>query len=324
MSSYYNEIDPFAAQWLRELIAQGHIADGVVDERSIEYVKPDDLAGFTQCHFFAGVGVWSYALRQAGWPDDRPVWTGSCPCPPFSSAGKRKMCPACGGKPVCHAYRTGCFRCTSCGHDWVADGRHLWPELYRLICERRPGVCFGEQVAGRDGDAWGDIVQSCLEIYGYAVGRVPFAACGVGSPQQRKRLYWVADADSSAGRQRRAIDRGHQGGDAHPGARSGGGGDVGGLANADSQRREKQHTLLRQKQKHYIEVARRGPTNGHWRNADWLGCRDEKWRPVEPGTFPLADGAPARVGRLRGYGNAIVAQQAAAFVEAVMGHLADV
>ena len=63
--SYYNEIDPFAAQMLRNLIKAGHIAPGDVDERSIEDVRPDDLRGYAQCHFFAGVGVWSYALRRA-------------------------------------------------------------------------------------------------------------------------------------------------------------------------------------------------------------------------------------------------------------------
>ena len=75
VSSYYNEFDPFAAAWLRELIKDGQIADGEVDERSIVDVRPDDLRGFTQCHFFAGIGGWSYALRLAGWPDDAPVWT---------------------------------------------------------------------------------------------------------------------------------------------------------------------------------------------------------------------------------------------------------
>jgi len=80
MSAYYNEFDPKAAAWLRELIKAGLIADGEVDERSIVDVRAVDLRGFRQCHFFAGIGGWSYALRLAGWSDDRAAWTGSCPC----------------------------------------------------------------------------------------------------------------------------------------------------------------------------------------------------------------------------------------------------
>ena len=40
MTAYYNEIDPYAAQLLRNLIDAGDIAPGVVDERSIEDVAP--------------------------------------------------------------------------------------------------------------------------------------------------------------------------------------------------------------------------------------------------------------------------------------------
>ncbi len=65
---------------------------------------------------------------------------------------------------------------------------------------------------------------------------------------------------------------------------------------------------------------RPGPANGFWADADWLFCRDGKWRPVEPGTFPLADGAPARVGRLRAYGNAINAEAAIAFIQCAMNY----
>ena len=63
---------------------------------------------------------------------------------------------------------------------------------------------------------------------------------------------------------------------------------------------------------------RRSPINGFWRDADWLYCRDGKWRPVRPGSFPLVDGIPARVGRLRAYGNAINIEAATAFIKSYM------
>lgn len=166
MSAYYNEIDPSAAAWLRRLIAKGLIADGEVDERSIEDVKPDDLLGFTQCHFFAGIGGWSYALRLAGWQDDQPVWTGSCPCQPFSAAGK--------------------------GNGFT-DERHLWPAFFHLIENARPEQIFGEQVAGKDGAEWLGLVCDDLEAAGYDIGAVIFPSHAVGSPQLRERTYFGAN-----------------------------------------------------------------------------------------------------------------------------------
>lgn len=168
--AYYNEIDPYAAQWLRNLIAAGHIAKGEVDERSIADVRADDLRGFTQCHFFAGIGVWSHALRKAGWADDKALWTGSCPCQPFSVAGK------------------------GAGE---ADERHLWPAWFNLIRECRPVALFGEQVDAAIRHGWLDAVQADMEGIGYAVGATVFPAAGVGAPHGRHRLYFVADANEA-------------------------------------------------------------------------------------------------------------------------------
>jgi len=163
--NYYNEFDPNAAAWLRELIKENLIPQGEVDERSIKDVGANDLVGFTQCHFFAGVSGWSRALRLAGWPDDKPVWTGSCPCQPFSSAGKQKG---------------------------FADERDLWPEFYRLIAECRPERIFGEQVEGAIRQGWLDRVCADMESQNYAVGAVVLGAHSVGAPHIRQRLYWGA------------------------------------------------------------------------------------------------------------------------------------
>lgn len=164
--AYYNEVEPFAVQWLRQLIAAGLIADGEVDQRSISEVAPDDLRPFQQCHFFAGIGGWSLALRKAGWRDDRSAWTGSCPCQPFSGAGHRK------------------------GTD---DERHLWPEFARLIRAARPSVIFGEQVAGPDGVDWAGHVSADLRQEGYDTGVFVLPAFAFGCPQTRERVYFAAD-----------------------------------------------------------------------------------------------------------------------------------
>ena len=165
MVAYYNEWDAYAAQWLRNLIAAGHLPAGDVDERSITEVQADDLKGYTQCHFFAGIGGWSYALSLAGWPADRPVWTGSCPCQPFSLAGKQE------------------------GQD---DSRHLWPVWLDLIAQRRPSGVFGEQVASAVAQGWLDEVAVDLEGQGYAVAAAVLPACALGALHRRDRLWFVA------------------------------------------------------------------------------------------------------------------------------------
>lgn len=176
--AYYSEIDPAAAAILRELIARNVIAPGDVDDRSIKDVRPGDLDGYTQCHFFAGGGLWSVAARLAGWPDDRPLWTGSCPCQPFSAAGK------------------------GLGTD---DPRHLWPDFHRLISACRPAVVMGEQVAGAAGYAWFDGVRTDLAVEKYAGRCVDIPACAIDAPHQRNRLYWIAVADAFGERCSEAV-----------------------------------------------------------------------------------------------------------------------
>jgi len=323
LSAYYNEVDRYAAQWLRNLIAAGHIAPGDVDERSIVDVRADDLKGYTQAHFFAGIGGWSLALRLAGWPDDRPVWTGSCPCQPFLAAGAGKA---------------------------ADDERHLWPAWFPLIRELAPAIVFGEQVEAAIGWGWLDAVFADLEEQGYACGATVLPACGVGAPHIRQRCWFVADAHRERTRRGTGTNLG-----AACAAESAGGGhrhinDVeragknGDVANSDSSRQRPrrpskasdgintprvQPTGLRASEflahternggrsDEPWRQAHRRKANG-WSDASWLECTDGKARPVEPGTFPLAHGIPGRVGRLRAYGNAIVAPLAAEFIAASM------
>ena len=380
---YMNEIDPYCAQWLQNLMDAGVLPAGHIDTRSIEDVTPNDLAGYTQCHFFAGLGGWIYALDLAGWPRDRPVWTGSCPCQPFSSAGKGAG---------------------------FADERHLWPAWQHLIAQCRPPVVFGEQVASKDADPWIDLVHADMEGMGYAFGCVPFPSAGVGAPHIRDRNYWVADANNSgrigwwpsqagdgrdstrqqserfcdaggmadanggnaraereqrSGQQRQqqanggvgrvaytdrweqqgvTVLRGNERNGPDAGWPQGGRGaaacgEHGRMGNPadESRERDARGVLGAEAPKHGARLAVDGclpfglehasagvgphaasPLHGFWRDADWLGCTDGKWRPVEPGTFPLAHGIPGRVGRLRAYGNAINPHQAAEFVAAFM------
>jgi DNA (cytosine-5)-methyltransferase 1 len=167
VTAIYNEIEPFAVDWLRNLVAAGHIAPGVVNDRSITDLTPADVTGPGQRHFFAGIGGWSYALRLAGVPDDASIWTGSCPCQPFSAAGRQLG---------------------------TSDARHLWPTWFALIRECRPSVVFGEQVASDPGLHWLDEVFADLEGQGYTVGAADLCAAGVGAPHIRQRLYFVAHA----------------------------------------------------------------------------------------------------------------------------------
>lgn len=282
--NYYNEFDPAAAQWVRNLIAAGLIPPGDVDERSIEDVTPNELRGYTQHHFFAGIAGWAFALDLAGWPRDMPVITGSCPCQPFSSAGK------------------------GAGFD---DQRHLWPAWFHLIRQLKPKRIFGEQVASAVGHGWLDLVSADLEAEGYAVGAAVLGAHSVGAPHIRQRLYFVADAASIGHHGRRTGETGS--GPSESDRSRHAAGELGHAINPRSQGYGRPVNV--DDPQGWQGAERHGATSGFW-DGEWRLGADGKARLVEPGIEPLASGIPARMVRLRAYGNAICPQTAAAFIRA--------
>lgn len=364
MMDLYNDNDPGAAAWLRELMAGGHIPEGQIDERSILDVEAGDTAGFRRCHWFAGIGGWAEALRLAAWPDAIPCWTGSPPCQPFSAAGKRA------------------------GRD---DARHLGPAFVNLVRAARPPVLFGEQVASSDvfghaakpgkrdrggapAWAWCDDLFLRLEAAGYAAWALDIPAAGIGAPHIRQRCFFaavdlrfapggLADRDDAGlegrgqpGRERASQRPAGPGGLAvglEHGASDGRqqrraepvrrglarGRGACGLADGTGQRWNGRQDTAGPGGRLGAEAGcsageRSRPTDSFWRDADWLFCRDGKWRPAERSFFGMDDGvsgglvhgrafvpashplAPShkdarRVMRLRGYGNAIVPQAAA-------------
>lgn len=317
MAVYYNENDPFAAQWLREMIKLGELPGGDVDERSITAVSGDDLRGYVHCHFFAGIGGWAYAARLAGWPLDRPLWTGSCPCQPWSAAGKLR------------------------GAD---DPRHLWPDFFRLIRAARPPVVVGEQVALAAGYEWIDGVCADLEGEGYAFRAVDVPACAVDAPHIRNRLYWVSLADARGGRrggrapepQRQAQERAADEGD-HEGVLGLGRGaglegharhDVGPFGPATpTDGAGRPVALPEHGRREGWDSEGGGAGAAHpsddehrsfWADAQWITCHDGQARRVQPDTPLLVHGIPGRVGLWRGFGNAIVPSLAAEVLRALM------
>lgn len=304
MTAWYNEPDSFAADWLESLIFKKLIAHGVIDRRPIQEIHPTDLNGFRQCHFFAGIGGWSYALRLAQWPDALSVWTGSCPCQPFSNSGSKRG---------------------------TSDDRHLWPYFRDLIAQCCPPVCFGEQVTSPLGRSWLASIRADLEKMGYGVGAADLCAASIGAPHIRQRLYWVAESAQlpqrthngkyEEGRISQSTAGRHRYGDR--------------VAYSDKQRlegwgskQEHEHSLLpwagsmeggtcgrRSHRRHEKPMPRPSDV---WSKAEYLALSDGSLRPTQPGLFPLAHGVPFRVGRLRGYGNAIVPQVAAEFIRAYL------
>ena len=281
MRHYYSEWDPFAAAWLRNLIAAGHLPAGDVDERSIADVQPDDVRGYVQCHWFAGIGGWPLALAMAGWPADRPVWTGSCPCQPFSNAGRKQG---------------------------FADDRHLWPQFLRLIAKRRPATVFGEQVASAS--AWLGLVRGDLASLDYAVGAMPVEAASADADHFRDRYWFVADRDGGGGGEgeqaaatarHRCAPFSEDGGVYRPLVHDPSLGWGEGWTEHEFRSRGFAAAVASIDGRPYVE------------------CPDGRWRRLPPPRVRwLGNGIPARVAKLRALGNAIDPRPAAEVIRAFM------
>jgi DNA (cytosine-5)-methyltransferase 1 len=301
---YYNEFDRYPAQWLRNLMDAGQITGGVVDERSIVDVLPDELKGFTQCHFFAGIAGWPLALKMAGWPQDRQIWSASLPCQPFSNAGLRK-----GQK----------------------DERHLWPIFFNLVRECRPEFVIGEQVEAAIRMGWLDGIFTDLEAEGYTCGAVVLGAHSVGAPHIRQRLFWVAHTSSE--RHKNVMERSTESSGQNKQretAISGRSGTDCGVGNAESDNKRRSWEPC--------EGDRRKSEAGRssaWSDYILAPCADGKARRVGFRLTEVVDGISrnlerprpidiltvkeeARVGKIKAYGNAICSQTAAEFIKAFM------
>ena len=248
--------------------------------------------------------------------------TGGFPCQPYSLAGKRG------------------------GND---DDRALWPQMLRVIREARPTWVIGENVPGIISLAL-DGVLADLEREGYACETFLLPACAVDAKHRRNRVWIVGYSErperwAQCGARERlegkvCLSQRKEG----PSGAGIAGEDVANGTGERLQKRQRENwkpnagsiskswvdTLRdceatahanggRQSQCAELNGSKaQDTTNGHSRRRHTDGCSSPaRWLP-EPDVGRVAHGIPSRVDRLKGLGNAIVPQVAAALLSKIV------
>jgi DNA (cytosine-5)-methyltransferase 1 len=353
MRAYYNDHDPQKCAWLRELIKASVITDGDVDERDIQDVKPSELVGYERVHFCAGIGVWDYALNLAGWTgpvwtaslpcpgfscagkgggfdDPRHLW------PVFAPLVRECRPRTLFGEQADDAVGFGWLDLVS--GDLEAEGYavaaavlgahsvgapHIRQRLY--FCAHSAAERFSRRSGGTSNEVASPqryAKQSKSERLRNAGERAHAERDGGRADLAgREPEGRTADGrDSATGDGSDPTERGLRidgsapglcGHAAQPDA-------TGSISDPGSDRSKAGIPEQAQGQERLSAIAQyasdRGCTRGFWADCDWWYGRDGKYRPIESGLFPLAHGSAARVLRLRGYGDAVVAPLAAEFI----------
>jgi len=236
----------------------------------------DDLRGFLENEWRVPV---IRDVREFPAEDYRgaDLLTAGVPCQPASVAGKRRG---------------------------AADDRWLWPQSIDIIERARPRWCLLENPVGIVTMGLDGIIAQ-VENLGYTVGTLEIPACAVEAPQERMRVWLVANRSDSGlegadttrpvSAMRRVAE--HDGsGTVADGNNVNGGTGTGGQD---------------------------GPQTcyGHvWRDSEWIGCADGCWRRTKPGVAGLVYGISAKLRRAatEAFGNAIVPAVAYEIIRAIM------
>lgn len=319
--NYYNDSEKFVCRWLENLIMFGHIPNGIVDCRPIQEITPNDLKGFTQCHFFAGIGGGASPLNSRGGQKiDR---SGPAPAPAnrSPSQGNKKGSPI----PATYGLPGSIFKRNAA--------------LQSSLVSRLQTLLTGS--------------PECEVIWAVWItpwGGIPIEAACAGAAQYRDRFWFVAERDDT---KRRAEESRRHNDNREDAGRGEGHGDVaecgvGVLApirrpRLEGKQSQPQNPLpqLQSLQRAGLLNMVRPPFDGWgqgWTESEFrgrgftatvaslpngggqfIGCPDGKYRRLPPPRVRwLGNGIPSRVAQLRALGNSIYPPVAAAFIRAYM------